>query len=443
MLLRVLSQVGTLMLSFGLLVLATGTFNTFMALRAGLEGFSTTLVGALMSAFYVGLIVGARTGGALINRAGHIRAFTAFAALSAVVVLIHPFLVSAPVWIVLRGILGFASAGLYMCTESWINERVTPETRGSVLSLHATVVFLGFSGGQLMLNAGDPAGAELFMIAAMLFALGAIPIALTRSIHPEPRESGGFNLRRLYEIAPSGIAACVVAGLSQASVFGVGPVFGQMLALSVGQISLLMTSLVLGGLFLQIPLGWLSDLFDRRGVMLGVALAASILAAALTGFIRVTAGDGFDWEQHGPSLLVLAFAFGGLSATLYPLGIAYANDYLLPEQRVQAAGALVLAYGIGAVSGPLLAAVLMELLDAQGLFVYNLLAMLCLMAFIVHRTRRRAWAGIAEKERFRAMPEATSTPGGLDYDPRWEEEGDAAGTPSRTSGAPGGNAPSG
>lgn len=424
MLLRVLSQVGTLMLSFGLLVLATGTFNTFMGLRADLEGFSTTLIGAMMSAFYVGLIIGAHSCGALIRRSGHIRAFTALASLSAVVVLIHPFIVSAPLWIVLRGLLGFASAGLYMCTESWLNERVTPETRGSVLSLHATVVFMGFGGGQLMLNAGDPAGPELFMIAAMLFALGAIPIALTRSIHPEPRETSGFNLRRLYEIAPSGVAACIAAGLTQASVFGVGPVFGQALGLGVAQISLLMTALVLSGLFLQVPLGWLSDRFDRRGVIAAITLGAVILSATLAGFVAVTAGDGLDWGRHGPPLLVLAFLFGGLTATLYPLGIAYANDYLSVDQRVQAAGALVLAYGVGAVGGPLLAAAFMEWLGPAGLFVYNLVVATVLILFILHRMRRRSWAGVQEKDRFRPMPEATGTPGGVDYDPRWDEEED-------------------
>lgn len=421
MLVTVLARVGTLMLSFGFLVLATGTFNTFMGVRGDLEGFSTTLIGAMMSAFYVGLIVGAAYCGRLINRVGHIRAFTAFASLSAVVVLIHPFLVNAPLWIVLRAILGFASAGLYTCTESWLNERVTRDTRGTVLSLHATVVFVGFAGGQLMLNAGDPSGPQLFMIAAMLFAIGAIPVALTRTRNPEPRDSGGFNLRRLYDMAPSGIAACIAAGLSQSSIFGVGPVFGQDLGMSVAQISYLMTALVIGGLFLQFPIGWLSDLYDRRGVMAAVALAAFILAAALIGFIRVAIGDAFVWANHGYILLALGFAFGGLSATLYPLGIAYANDYLLPEQRVQAAGALVLAYGLGAVGGPLLAAGSMEWLGPHGLFVYNLAVAAGLIAFIFYRSRRRGWAGIAEKDRFQAMPEAASTPGGVDYDPRWDE----------------------
>lgn len=418
---RVLAQVGTLMLSFGLLILATGTFNTFIGVRSGIEGFSTTIIGAMMSAFYVGTIVGAFLCGGIINRVGHIRAFTAFAALSAVTVLLHPFLFDPWTWVVLRAILGFASAGLYICTESWINDRVTAETRGTVLALHAMVASLGFGAGQIMLNAGDPAGADLFMIAAMLFALGVIPIALTRASSPSIVESHAFGLGELYRAAPSAVVACAAGGLSISSLFGVGPVFGQALGLSVGQISSLMTALILSGLFLQFPIGWLSDRYDRRAVIAGVAVSAAVIAAGLGAFIQESATPaGLDWDRHAIPLLVMAFAFGGVVATLYPLGIAYANDYLSPEQRVQAAGGLVLAYGIGAVGGPVMAAVAIDALGPAGLFAYNAAIGIGLLVFIGYRMRRRSWAGIREKEAFHLVPEATGTPTGVEYDPRWD-----------------------
>lgn len=418
---RVLAQVGTLMMSFGLLLLATGTFNTFIGLRSGIEGFSPTVIGIMMSAFYIGTLIGSRLCGRIINRVGHIRAFTSFAALSAVVVLLHPFLVNQPVWILLRGLLGFASAGLYMCTESWINERVTAETRGAVLSMAATIAFLGFGGGQLMLNLGHPAGNELFMIAAILFALGIIPIALTRAIHPQPVESARLSLRALYDAAPSGVTTCAAAGMVTGSLFGIAPIFAQGLGMSTGQISAFMTALILSGLFLQLPIGWLSDRYDRRTVIAWVALAAGTIAIALLLYIHhVIMPQGLDWQQHAGPLLILAFLFGGASATLYPLSVAYVNDYLEPEQRVEASGGLVFAYGAGAVTGPVLAALAMEWMGSHGLFAYNATVATILVGFITHRMRRRAWAGIAEKESFLPVPEATGTPGGIEYDPRAE-----------------------
>jgi len=419
---RVLAQVAPLMLGFGLMLLATGTFNTFAGVRGGLEEFPRTVIGAMMSAFYVGTIIGAWLCGRIINRVGHIRAFSAFAALSAAVVLLHPFMLEPLPWVLLRGVLGFCSAGLYICTESWLNERVTTETRGSVLSLHAMVSFLGFGGGQLMLTVGDPATTDLFMIAALLFAIGVLPVALTRASNPETSESTGFGPVQLFRAAPVACMSCVAAGLSISSLFGMGPPFGQDLDFSVGQISALMTALILSGLLLQFPVGWLSDRRDRRAVIGGVALAGGVTALAIAAFVGSRlAGGAFLWDQHGLTLLALAVLFGALVATLYPLGVAYANDYLSPDERVQAAGGLVLAYGLGSVGGPLLAAGVMELAGPIGLFLYNGGVGLALFAFALYRATRRTWAGTQEKEPFQLMPEATGTPGGWDYDPRWEE----------------------
>jgi len=425
---QVLRQVGTLMLSFGTLLLATGTFNTFIAVRSGVEGFPDAYPGLMMAAFYAGGMVAALTCAGLINRVGHIRAFAALGAVAAAVVLIHPFSVSPLSWIALRACLGFAVSGLYMCTESWLNERVTPETRGSILSLHATVAFLGMGCGQLMINLGPPEGPDLFMIAALLYALGVVPVALTRASHPEPISAGGFGLGQLYEVSPSGVAACMVGGICSGSLLGIGPVFAQGLGLSTAQLSQLMAAFTMSGLLFQFPVGWLSDRFDRRTVIM--AAAAVILGAAL-GLLWLLqaagAGGHLDWSRHGLVLLGLAVVFGGLVATLYPLGIAYANDYLEPEQRVQASGGLVLAYTIGAVAGSGGAAGGVALLGPAGLMVFNGAVILGLFAFTRYRRTRRSWAGIYEKDAFQTVPEASGTPAGLEFDPRWDDEGDTQG----------------
>lgn len=418
---RVLLQVAPLMLGFGLMLLATGTFNTFAGVRAGMEAFPRPVIGAMMSAFYLGTIGGAWYCGRIINRVGHIRAFSAFAALSASVVLLHPFLLDPVPWIALRGLLGFCSAGLYICTESWLNERVTTETRGSVLSLHAMVSFLGFGGGQLMLTVADPSGTDLFIIAALLFAIGVLPVALTRGSNPEPHEPGALGPVQLFRAAPVACMSCVAAGLAISSLFGMGPPFGQALGLTVPQIGTLMTALILSGLLLQFPVGWLSDRRDRRGVIATVALMAGLTAVAIGTFVGIASTDqGLHWQDHGVALLMLATLFGALVATLYPLGVAYANDYLRPEERVQAAGGLVLAYGIGSVGGPMLAAGTMELVGPPGLFAYNAAIGGALFAFALYRATRRTWAGTTAKEPFQLVPEATGTPGGWEYDPRWE-----------------------
>jgi len=97
-----LRQLLALLLSYGFLLLANGLFTTLLSLRGGLEGFSTLLTGIVMSAYYLGLFLGARYAVLVVNQVGHIRAFGVFASLLSVTPLLHMLLVSAPLWMGLR-----------------------------------------------------------------------------------------------------------------------------------------------------------------------------------------------------------------------------------------------------------------------------------------------------------------------------------------------------
>ena len=80
-------------------------------------------------------------------------------------------------------------------------------------------------------------------------------------------------------------------------------------------------------------------------------------------------------------ILIGAMVFGAFVFTLYSLGTATANDMVTANQRVQVAGALLITYGAGAVTGPIVAGQFMGLLGPQGLFFYFALICLLLSSF--------------------------------------------------------------
>ena len=118
--------------------------------------------------------------------------------------------------------------------------------------------------------------------------------------------------------------------------------------------------------------------------------------------------------------MIAVSIFFGLSSTIYPLCVAYANDHLDSADVVSASGGFVLFYAMGAVSGPLISSLAMRVSGARGLFVFIITASLALGIFIIWRIQIRQWVPIAGKEPYVLQPEAQAPGVVSELDPRAE-----------------------
>ncbi|HLT02118.1 MAG TPA: MFS transporter [Geminicoccaceae bacterium] len=406
----------SLMVGVAILLLGNGLIGTLLGVRAGIEAFPTVAVGIIMSCYYVGYIGGAHLGPAFISRVGHIRTFAALAAIAATTAGLHAMFVHPVTWGVLRLITGLCFAGLYVVLESWINGRSTNSTRGLLLSVYMFVSYAGLALGQQLLNLYDPAGFELFILSSTLISLSLVPFALTRRAAPEVPAMAGLDLRRVYEISPLGIIGCFAVGVGNGAFWGLGPLFAQGIGLPVAGISIFMSAVIVGGMLMQVPLGRLSDRLDRRKLIITACLANTLLGIAISAF----------GARSELLLFALAFAYGGFALTLYSLCVAHTNDFMKEADLVAASGALLLAFGVGALLGPVLGSLFMTALGPQGLFVHIAFASAALAGFGIYRMRRRATVPKEEQDSFVAVPETTTVVHQLD--PRVpREEGATAG----------------
>jgi len=347
-----------LLLGFGILMLGDGLQGTLLAIRADLEGFSTTVTGLIMSTFYIGFLLGSILTPKLTQQVGHIRVFAALSALASAAILLHALFIDIPVWIALRLISGFCFAGLYIVAESWLNDRATNQTRGKLLSLYMIVTYAGVGGGQLLLNLASPSEFPLFILTSVLISVAVVPLLLSARSPPKHQESVNISLLALYRLSPLGIVSMFAVGLVTAAFFALGPVYGQRIGLDVEYISYFMAAAVAGTIILQAPIGVLSDRFDRR-----IILTITTLLTSVAAIYCVFA------SQISTNMLLIAVAlFGGLALPLYSVCIAYTNDHLNPNQMIAASGALVLTSGLGAVVGPILIASFMDSYGEQALF---------------------------------------------------------------------------
>lgn len=400
---------GLLAGSFFLLT-GIGLLGTLVPLRLDAGGASSLAIGLVGGAYFVGLIVGTRYGDRVIGAVGHIRAFAAFASILSATILAFPIDVAAVPWAALRFICGFCLAGLFMCVESWLNAQASNDSRGRILSLYMIAVYLGQGAGQMLLPLPDPSGITRFAVCAAFISLAVVPVAVTRVAAPPVVAAETLGLARLYEMSPLGVAGAFVAGLVLGAFYVLGPIFARALDPDVTQTARFMGLVIVGGLILQWPVGRLSDRFDRRHVLVSLALC---LVAVSIGFVLAERAVPF-------ALLYLAPVFGAVIFTLYPLSVAHANDRLDSGHVVAASGALITVYGLGAAAGPPAASLAMEAVGPGGLFAFTALVGAATAAFALWRMRQRAPVPTSEQVQFLPLPRTTPLAGQLD--PRGEGE---------------------
>ncbi len=368
-------SVAALLLSFGLLLLANGMFSTLLGLRGRLEGFSTETIGFVMAGFFIGLLLGATYAVRLISAVGHIRGFAAFASIMSISVLGHVLLIDPVFWFFLRLAAGFCMAGMVMVVESWLNERASNDNRGRILSFYMMINYLGSGIGQFMVSVADPAKFQLFAIASIIFSLALVPILLTRANAPLPSSPQRMTFRDLYGVSPIGVIGTICAGMVNSSINGMGPLFAKESGLSVFGVSTFMACVIMSGMVLQFPIGRLSDYFNRRTILMIVALAT---AGAAVAVIWAT-GQAPIW------LYIMGGFFGAFCYTVYPLCAAQVNDLADSKKLVQVSAGLLFAYGVGASIGPIVASQMMGQFGPQGMFISNAALAGTLVLFTIYR----------------------------------------------------------
>ncbi|WP_078118395.1 MFS transporter [Thiosocius teredinicola] len=387
------------------LLAGVGLLGTLLGMRAALDQFASLEIGLIMAGYYVGYIAGTLWVPRIIRNVGHIRTFAALAAITAVIAVSFGLLVNPLAWFLLRVINGVSVVGIYMVVESWLNEQSEGGARGRIFSVYMMSTLVALGGGQFLLLAGDTGQLVLFALAGMLITLGIVPVAITRVTEPRIELVQRVHLKDLFRISPLGAVGALAAGIVNGSFWGMTAVFGQRLALDELQIAVLMSATILGGALLQWPIGHFSDRHDRRGVLIVV----SLLTATVAGVLAFVVTAGYT------GLIVAASIYGGLMFSLYGLCVAHTNDHLQAGQVLEATRGLLLVYGAGALSGPLLVGGTMEYMGAVGLPVVSATTAALLALFGLYRVTRRSPPPLAEQGEY--VPMVRTTPVALELYP--------------------------
>ena len=361
------SQIGTLVLATSFIQLANGFFGTFISMRVTIENFDATMTGIVLSSYFGGFTLGAMRCSRIIERVGHIRAYAAFAGLVAAATAIMPLLVGSLSWTVLRAIVGFGCAGIFVTTESWLNAKALPSERGRVFSIYMVGTFLALAVGQLLIGRVQIDSAAPFNAIVALFAVALVLVSAARAEAPRASAAVKLPYGSLARAAPTAFVGCALSGLVSGTFYALVPAWMQDRGIKQATIALFMLTAVLGGFALQVPVGRASDRFDRRVVLAALGLGFAGVAYAMVNLPRSL-----------QVILPAAALLGGFMSALYPVCVAEAHDRMPADRVVAVSGRLILVSGLGSAVGPLIGAILMARFEIDGLFYFMATAVLLL-----------------------------------------------------------------
>lgn len=348
------------MFSLVLLILGSGLFNTFVPVRLALEGVKNETIGIITSAFYTGYLIGAIRSPSWIFQMNHLRTLILLSSMSGVCIVLQSFWIDPLFWAIVRFANGIAMGGLFVVIESWFLLSSPSNIRSQALSIYLIVLYGALSLAQLFLNFFDPLSSAPFYIAGLFTFIATIPVAFRSFESPHQGKSERVPFFTIFRSSPRGFLGGIISGMVLACIYGLAPVYGQEMGLTIPAIGTFMAMIIFGGLSLQMPLGRLADRGGRRRVL----SFACFFSALFSGLIAYS--DGTSWS----SLLIFSWFFGGFAFVLYPLSMAFACEKIPEDQIVSATGGFVLSYGLGAITGPLFAPIFMTWLGSSGLFYF-------------------------------------------------------------------------
>ena len=341
------------------------------------RGYSATMIGLNTAAAGVASLAAAPATAPLAGRFGVARTMVFMFGLAAAAFAGFYLFDAFWIWMALRMAFHFALTFLFVLSEYWINASAPPGRRGLVLGIYATVLSIGFALGPWLFAQLGSDGFAPFAVGIGIIVAASLPVVAAWRHSPEFEDEEHASFLPFVVALPTATAAVFVFGIVETGGFSLFPLYGTQIGYSEADAALLLSMIGLGNVFLQIPMGIVSDrVRDRRRLLLACAVVglggAAALPFATSNWILVAG---------------LLFVWGGVVAGLYTVGLVHLSAKLSGRQLASANAAFVFCYALGMLVGPQAIGIGMDSVGGNGFplvlgiffALYSLLAIIRLL----------------------------------------------------------------
>jgi len=335
--------------------ISVGLTLPLLALVLQRQGYSESLIGLNAAAQFLGIMGFAPLAPRAIRRFGLFRLMVGCLLICAACVALLPVLTDYAAWLIIRLLFGGAEGLLFVSAETWINQAIDDRVRGRMAALYGTALAAGFAVGPLIITLTGIDDNAPFVLGVVLILAGLGPLALGKGAAPHIAGAPTRGVTAILRAIPVAAAATVLFGLLDGGLISLLAVYGLAIGFDTPGAAQLITVLIVGGIFLQLPIGWLADRTDRMLVLIGCGfLAATFLAVA-------------PFATNGLLLSALLFGLGGLLGSFWSLSMAVLGTQFRDGDLAAGNVGLTLAYGAGSVAGPAIGGFAMQVWPPHGL----------------------------------------------------------------------------
>ena len=206
---------------------------------------------------------------------------------------------------------------------------------------------------MFFLNFSNPINFEPFILVSIITSGALIPILLTKRKPPTFKKIETMSIQEVYISSPFGMVSAFLYGTIQSALFTLLAVYAAGMNFSIFHISLVTFLLAISGAVSQWPIGKISDMYDRRKVIVFSTFGAAAFAIlAIVVSRQMYLPDGLATSKTWFYIFLILFSF--CSLPMFSLFLAHSNDYIPKDKFVAAGAGLQFVFGLGAMSGPFL-----------------------------------------------------------------------------------------
>ena len=326
-----------------------------LSLRLDAQGVDGRWIGLNASVQALAIIAVAPLTLRLVQRLGIIGSIAACLG-TATAALLLPLIPDLYAWFPIRFLLGASTSTIFIIGETWIIQVSPPNIRGRIVGLFGSVWGGCFATGPLIIRLTGVAGWAPFLAGVAILMAAALTLPFAQGGTPRIEAPRRLGFVRLFRAAPATLLAVFVLAILDTVNDSFVPLYGLRNGLDQGAAVTSLTVLLAGLTLAQLPAGLVADRVDRRRFLIGIVVAITLLELLLPAAVQSS------WA-YWPLMAAIGAAVG----SLWVVGLLLVGERYQGADVAAANGARAVLYGIGAVCGPSLAGLSLDLWNPHGL----------------------------------------------------------------------------